>query len=153
MNDWQKNGLPVLAGLVCGILLTLVIFANASVARITSPISASFLTHLIGFQVAAVIMFWSRRTLLTNFSGVPKWTLLGGVWGGLLVVTETITVNSGFCFAASLGLFLLGQILMSALVDQAGIFGMKKIKINRWQIFEILLVGFGCYCLILASNQ
>jgi len=73
---------------------------------------------------------------------VPAWMWLGGVMG--LTVVFTITFAQPRIGAtATIGILIAGQILMGAVIDRFGLFGVEQIALSPARAVGIALLGIG----------
>jgi transporter family-2 protein len=73
---------------------------------------------------------------------VPAWMWLGGVMG--LTVVFTITFAQPRIGAtATIGILIAGQLLMGAVIDKFGLFGVEQIAISWPRALGIVLLGVG----------
>jgi transporter family-2 protein len=84
----------------------------------------------------------------TGFGGIgdafrtPAWMWLGGVMG--LTVVGTITFAQPRIGAtATIGILIAGQLVMGALIDRFGLFGVDRIDISLPRAVGIVLLGIG----------
>jgi bacterial/archaeal transporter family-2 protein len=74
--------------------------------------------------------------------GSPAWMWLGGVMG--LTVVFTITFAQPRIGAtATIGILIAGQLVMGALIDRFGLFGVEQIAISPARLAGIVLLGIG----------
>ena len=72
----------------------------------------------------------------------PVWMWLGGVMG--LTVVFTITFAQPRIGAtATIGILIAGQLVMGALIDRFGLFGVEQIAISPPRAVGIVLLGIG----------
>ncbi len=72
----------------------------------------------------------------------PSWMWLGGVMG--LTVVFTITFAQPRIGAtATIGILIAGQLVMGALIDRYGLFGVDRIDISLPRAIGIVLLGIG----------
>ena len=72
----------------------------------------------------------------------PVWMWLGGVMG--LTVVFTITFAQPRIGAtATIGILIAGQLVMGALIDRFGLFGVQQIAISPARAVGIVLLGIG----------
>ena len=84
----------------------------------------------------------------TGFGGLggafraPAWMWLGGVMG--LIVVFTITFSQPRIGAtATIGILIAGQLVMGAVIDRFGLFGVDPIDISVPRAVGIVLLGIG----------
>ena len=72
----------------------------------------------------------------------PAWMWLGGLMG--LTVVGTITFAQPRIGAtATIGILIAGQLVMGALIDRFGLFGVERIDISLPRAVGIVLLGIG----------
>jgi transporter family-2 protein len=72
----------------------------------------------------------------------PAWMWLGGLMG--LIVVGTITFAQPRIGAtATIGILIAGQLVMGALIDRYGLFGVERIDISLPRAVGIVLLGIG----------
>ena len=121
--------------LASGVLLSMMIMANSYLARFTTPLTASWLTHGIGTLFSLVIYFFylQKRKQQVQPQVIKKGKMiwyLGGIPGGFTVLLAAITVNSPLSLAGSIILMITGQIIFGLLVDAMGWFGVINVKLQ-----------------------
>lgn len=72
----------------------------------------------------------------------PWWMLLGGVMGLLIVFTVTYS-GPRIGVAATVGILIAGQLVMGALIDRFGWFGVEQIGISPYRAVGVVLLGIG----------
>ena len=79
---------------------------------------------------------------LTHSLKTPAWMWIGGLMG--LTVVGTITFAQPRIGAtATIGILIAGQILMGAIIDRFGLFGVDQIAISPVRAVGIALLGIG----------
>ncbi len=129
-----------LLSLLIGIVVAVMITANGGLTVFYGVYSATVIIHIVGLCLIGAIVFLRREK---PFAKAQPWYLY---IGGVLGVATTAATNYGFgkiSVSAILALGLLGQSLGGALVDQFGLFGMRKHPFRAHQIPGILLVAGG----------
>ena len=95
--------------------------------------------------VAACIILLAADRSLHAFADAlhqPKWMLLGGVMGLLVVFTITYA-GSRIGVAATVGILIAGQLVAGAAIDRWGLFGSEKIPLDAYRLTGIVLLGLG----------
>jgi transporter family-2 protein len=72
----------------------------------------------------------------------PAWMWLGGVMG-LIVVLSITFAQPRIGATATIGILIAGQLVMGALIDRFGLFGVDQIAISPARIAGIVLLGIG----------
>lgn len=105
-----------------------------------SPLQAALISFTIG-TLCLVFLVYSQsiaRPSLHQLSQIPWWLWLGGCLG-VYCISMSIYTAPKLGFLTFTGVVLLGQIIMSMLLDHFGLLGVEKTAIN-WQ----RLLGAGC---------
>jgi len=126
--------------LLIGILVAVMIAFNGGLTMVYGMYAATVVIHIVGLVLIGVIVLARREK---PFAKAHPWYLY---IGGVLGVAVTASVNYGFgkvSVSAILALGLFGQSVTGALVDQFGLFGMRKHPFRVYQIPGILLVMGG----------
>lgn len=129
-----------LASLFIGILVAVMITINGGLTSLYGVYSATVLIHIVGLLLIGGILFFRREKPFAK--RLPWYLYIGGVLG----VATTASTNFAFgkiSVSAILALGLFGQSVAGALVDQFGLFGMRKHPFRGYQIPGILLVMGG----------
>jgi len=99
----------------------------------------------------AIQLLLSLTILLVARSGVgglggafraPAWMWLGGVMG-LTVVFAITFAQPRIGASATIGILIAGQLVMGALIDKFGLFGVDPIAISTPRAIGIVLLGIG----------
>ena len=129
-----------LVSLFIGILVAVMITVNGGLTTLFGVYSATVVIHIVGMLLISSIILFRREK---PFAKPQPWYLyIGGVIG----VATTAATNSAFgkiSVSAILALGLFGQSVAGVLVDQFGLFGMRKHPFRVHQIPGILLVAGG----------
>jgi transporter family-2 protein len=104
------------------------------------------LTFSTGVQL--VLAFAILVVARTGFGGIgdavrtPAWMWLGGVMG-LTVVASITFAQPRIGATATIGILIAGQLVMGALIDRFGLFGVDRIDISLPRMIGIALLGIG----------
>jgi bacterial/archaeal transporter family-2 protein len=104
------------------------------------------LTFSTAVQLAlSLVILLAVRTGVGGLGGAfrtPAWMWLGGLMG--LTVVGTITFAQPRIGAtATIGILIAGQLVMGALIDRYGLFGVERIDISLPRAIGIALLGIG----------
>ena len=133
-------GLAVLAGLAGSVQVAVMGRFGGRIGVIEA------LTFATGVQLALSLgILLVARTGFGGISGAfraPVWMWLGGVMG--LTVVGTITFAQPRIGAtATIGILIAGQLVMGAVIDRFGLFGVDQIDISLPRAIGIALLGIG----------
>ena len=129
-----------LFALLTGILISLMITLNGELAQAYGLHSGALFVHIVGLGVISmIVLFRKERPFAKRF---PWFYYIGGAIG----VASVFFTNFPFgriSVSAILALGLLGQSMMSILVDQWGLFGMPQHDFPKRKLagFSLLLAG------------
>ncbi len=101
-------------------------------------------SSVVQLVLSLVLLFAVRGGLggLTHVSKTPAWMWLGGLMG-LTVVTAITFAQPRVGATATIGILIAGQILMGAVIDRFGLFGVDQIAISPARAVGIALLGIG----------
>ena len=142
-------------GLFGGFLLASMLFLNSRLGSVSSPIISSLIAHFVGFLtsllICLILKFKKKDPEKKPISQTPLWTYLCGLLGGVVVIIGVKCVNSWLGVAGTVILNIVGQIVLSLFIDQYGLFGNKKIRPSKTELFGALLLIIGC-AVVIASK-
>ena len=104
------------------------------------------LTFSTGVQL--VLSFAILIVARTGFGGIadafrtPAWMWLGGLMG-LTVVFSITFAQPRIGATATIGILIAGQLVMGAVIDRFGLFGVDRIDISLPRAIGIALLGIG----------
>ncbi|MEG0551647.1 MAG: DMT family transporter [Vagococcus sp.] len=124
-----------------GMLITLMITLNGTLANATGNYTSSMLIHFLGL-VGTIIVMIMAKTKLKLRNNLSWYVYTGGVIGVLTVLFNNLSFATlGVSLTVALG--LLGQSLSSLIIDHYGLLGMKKIPFESKKIIGLLLIIAG----------
>jgi transporter family-2 protein len=93
---------------------------------------------------SVLILVAARQGLggLPNAFKTPAWMWIGGLMG-LTVVTAITFAQPRIGATATIGILIAGQILMGAVIDRFGLFGVDQIAISPVRALGIAMLGIG----------
>lgn len=127
--------------LLSGIGLGIMTSFNGKLAQCLNVFNVSFFTHMTG---AILLLIYAKIIKRKNIhlSGAPLYIYFVGFMGIALVT------SSSFCVAhigstATMSLSIIGQIVISTIIDHLGIGNTEKIlfRVNRVPYYIIMLIG------------
>jgi len=79
---------------------------------------------------------------LRHVGGTPPWMWIGGLMG-FTVVTAITFAQPRIGATAVIGILIAGQLVMGAVIDRFGLFGVEQIGISPARAAGIVLLGLG----------
>ena len=95
--------------------------------------------------ILSVLILLVARTGVGGLGGAfrsPAWMWLGGVMGLTVVLTITFA-QPRIGATATIGILIAGQLVMGAVIDRFGLFGVERIDISVPRAVGIVLLGIG----------
>ena len=129
-----------------GLFNSIMVSFNGQLGNYHSLFAVTFWVHAI----AAVIMFiyipLVQKKKIT-FKGVPPYVYTVGILGVTIVAASSLCTKV-IGATAVLSLSVIGQMVVSAVFDHYGLFGVKKIPFKKEQIPAYVLVLIGIMLVI-----
>jgi len=140
-----------LVALLTGIAIAVQSTMTSRVGGIIGDIRTGILTNTMGgIAAGSLMLFWLLR------EGPEVWkvppvvigvTALSGILGVLIITGISFSLQRAGV-AAGLASVILGQLVISFIVDSLGIGGVEPIPISSARILGILVSAFGVYLLL-----
>jgi transporter family-2 protein len=110
--------------------------------------AVGFSTLVAGATGLAVLLV-ARRSLAGVGHGVhqPVWMWLGGILSAFIVLSITFAAPK-IGVAAAIGLVITGNLIVAALIDRFGWFGVEQISLDWQRIVGIVLLAGGAALLL-----
>jgi transporter family-2 protein len=96
----------------------------------------------LGFSLLLLLVARGGIGGLPSAFKTPAWMWIGGLMG-LTVVTAITFAQPRIGATATIGILIAGQILMGAVIDRFGLFGVDQIALSPARIVGIALLGIG----------
>ncbi|SMO95659.1 DMT family transporter [Melghirimyces algeriensis] len=133
-----------IAALIAGLSLSLEAGIGGTLGQNIGEMETTFyMMSMSAMVMVFIILFFGKGDLAQIFK-VPKWNLLGGILGGfynLILIISVPIIGVGISVIAA----LIGQIAMSAFIEQFGWLGSQKIKFNINRFAAIMLLAISLY--------
>ena len=135
------NVVWVVLGILGGMAVGTQAAVNASLGRSIGILETAFVSFLIGTIGLGVAVTTLGRGHLGALMNVPWWQLLGGVLGGFYVFVIVTNVPR-LGVATTITMTIVGQMLMSLLIDHFGWFGVARSPVTLSRAGAVaLMVG------------
>lgn len=108
----------------------------AELGKHIGKLETSFYNFFMGSIIVGLIWIFLGKGKLSYTIQAPKWTLLGGLLGGIYLTVIVISVpfvGVGITMVS----VMIGQLLMSMVIEHFGWLGSRKAKVNKEKIFAI----------------
>lgn len=124
-----------------GILLAIMIFLNGALSKKIGLYISTLIYHIFGFMLILLVSV-VRKNKLPKFNKIPVILLVPGVLSVLVIFLNNVCSSKiGVTLTAGMGLF--GQLVLSAVIDHFGLFGMPVSKLRKENLlsFSIIITG------------
>lgn len=115
---------------------------NARLAQRVGAYESSLISFAVGTLVLLVVILIAGRGNLRGVVNASWWELTGGLLGAFFVTMTIITVPR-LGTTAVITAIIAGQLIMAALLDQFGAFGLRQIPLTPPRLSGILLLAAG----------
>src|SRR3954454_22675929 len=132
--------LTVLAGLAGSVQVAVMGRFGGRIGVVEAP---TFSTAIqLGLSLAILLVARSGFGGLGGAFRTPAWMWLGGLMG-LTVVFSITFAQPRIGATATIGILIAGQLVMGALIDRYGWFGVDQISLSPARMIGIVLLGIG----------
>lgn len=126
-----------LLALIAGAALSFEGAIYAELGKTVGQVETSFYNFFMGSIIMGLLWIFFGKGNLSYTLKAPKWTLLGGGLGVVYLTAIVVSVpNVGV--GISMVAVIIGQLVMSMVIEHFGWLGSKKTKINKEKIFAVI---------------
>lgn len=130
--------LTVLGGAAMGVQSPV----NAALGKRIGALEAGLVSFSIGTVLLLVLVLFFGHGQISGAAQAPKWELIGGALGVFLVVTLIITTPKLGVLVALMAA-LVGQMIVSTIVDHYGLFAVDIAPVNWERLLGLGLLLLG----------
>jgi len=131
---------------VIGAIISVMIALNGELTAIHGMTLAAVIIHSIGALFAYIVLKVTRKPLEIK-KGIPSWVYLGGVLGVFAIYSNNYAFGK-ITLTSIIAIVLLGQTIMSLLVDTFGLFGMKKYPFQKVTLIGLAIAAIGMFWML-----
>ena len=138
------SGLAVLLAVLGGLCGSVQVAVMGRFGGRVGVLEALAFSTAIQLVVSVAVMLAARGGLggLRHLGSTPAWMWIGGLMG-FTVVTSITFAQPRIGATAVIGILIAGQLVMGALIDRFGLFGVEQIGISPARAVGIGLLGIG----------
>ncbi|ABS39810.1 DMT family transporter [Clostridium botulinum] len=130
-----------------GILLAIMIFLNGVLSEKIGLYLSTLIYHVLGLLLILLVSI-VRKNKLPKLNKIPVILFLPGILSVLVIFLNNLSSSKiGITLTAGMGLF--GQLVISALIDHFGLFGVQVNKMRKEKILSFSLIITGLIFMIL----
>lgn len=141
--------LALLIAALSGVTMAVQGTINAALSKIVGLLEATFIVHLVGLLLVAVLLFGlgMGSHQAAGLSQVPWYYYLGGVLGVLIIYAVMRSIPKVGVAPATTAI-IVGQVLTASLIDHLGLFGMEKLPFTWYRLLGALFMAGGAWLLL-----
>ena len=112
---------------------------NSELGKRVGPLEASLISFTIGTITLFVLVLLFGKGGIPSIASVPKWQLVGGLFGAFFVAVITLCVPK-IGVSLTLLIAITGQIIIGAIINHYGLFGATAMPISMQKLTAIGLM-------------
>ena len=141
----------IVLAVIGGAMLSIQAAINGQLGSKVGVFKSAFLTFSVGALITALLIFFFEPKHATSLLDVPKWQLLGAMFGVPYIVIMVFAVQRIGTAVATVAV-IFGQLTMSMLIDNFGWLGNEAIPFSMNRLGAILCLGIALF-FIYSSNR
>ncbi|KGR79000.1 DMT family transporter [Ureibacillus manganicus] len=134
---------PLLA-LIGGMVMAIQVQINGGLGKKIGVIESAFFNFALGTLVLLFILIFAGNGQISSMATVPKWQLVGGILGAFFVIVQVLVVPK-IGVSTTLLAIIVGQIILSVLIDHFGLFGAERRPVDTNKIAAVALMFIALY--------
>jgi transporter family-2 protein len=142
----------ILLAVIGGAMLSIQAAINGQLGSKVGVFKSAFLTFSVGALVTGLLIFFFEPKHALTLMDVPKWQLLGAMFGVPYIVIMVLAVQRIGAAVATVAV-IFGQLTMSMLIDNFGWLGNASIPFSMSRLGAIVCLGSRCSSFTQAANQ
>lgn len=142
-----------LGALIIGIILSFMVTFNGVLFGKTNLILSLLIINFVGL-ISSYILLKIKKEKKTSFKNIPLYLFSGGILSAVVVASNSLSFNA-LGISLSTALTLLGQSIASTIIDNFGLFGMKKVSFNVKKLpgFFVTILGISSFFIFRGENS
>lgn len=131
-----------LLSIITGLLICVMISINGGLSSHYGVWFATFIIHLMGLCLILLSMLLKQNRLKFPHSKLPLYCYLGGTVGILTTLFNNMAFGK-ISVSAILSLGLLGQCIISLVIDRFGWLGMPVRQFSKMKYVSLVIISIG----------
>ncbi|PMJ84493.1 DMT family transporter [Vibrio splendidus] len=144
--------LIILLAIASGMALSAQAAINGQLGAKVGVIESSLLTFSMGTVITGLLIFFFEPSYDATLLSVPKWQLAGALFGIFYMIVMVAAVPKVGVAIATVAT-ILGQMIMSLIIDTQGWLGNTPIELNYWRIAAMVCIACALVCIYIANRQ
>ena len=142
----------ILFAIASGMALSAQAAINGQLGAKVGVIESALLTFALGTVVTALLIFFFEPSYNATLLTVPKWQLSGALFGIVYMVVMVAAVPKVGVAIATVAT-ILGQMIMSLVIDTQGWLGNTPIELSYWRVAAMVSIACALICIYFAKCQ
>ncbi|MGL6315708.1 DMT family transporter [Vibrio sp. WXL103] len=144
--------LIILFAIAAGMALSAQAVINGQLGAKVGVIESALLTFSMGSVITGLLIFFFEPSYEATLLTVPKWQLSGALFGIVYMVVMVAAIPKIGVVITTVAT-ILGQMLMSLVIDTQGWLGNAPIELNYWRVAAMVCIACALACTYLANRQ
>ncbi|MFO3905254.1 DMT family transporter [Enterobacter hormaechei] len=141
----------ILLAVIGGATLSIQAAINGQLGSKVGVFKSAFLTFSVGALITALLIFFFEPKQAVTLLDVPKWQLLGAMFGVPYIVVMVLAVQRIGTAVATVAV-IFGQLTMSMLIDNFGWLGNAAIPFSMSRLGAIVCLGIALFFIYSSSR-
>lgn len=141
----------ILLAVIGGATLSIQAAINGQLGSKVGVFKSAFLTFSVGALITALLIFFFEPKQAVTLLDVPKWQLLGAMFGVPYIVVMVLAVQRIGTAVATVAV-IFGQLTMSMLIDNFGWLGNAAIPFSMSRLGAIVCLGIALFFIYSSSK-
>lgn len=141
----------IILAVIGGATLSIQAAINGQLGSKVGVFKSAFLTFSVGALVTGLLIFFFEPKHALSLMDVPKWQLLGALFGVPYIVIMVLAVQRIGSAVATVAV-IFGQLTMSMLIDNFGWLGNASIAFSLNRLGAVVCLGIAL-CFIYSSSR
>ncbi len=141
----------IILAVIGGATLSIQAAINGQLGSKVGVFKSAFLTFSVGALITALLIFFFEPKQAVTLLDVPKWQLLGAMFGVPYIVIMVLAVQRIGTAVATVAV-IFGQLTMSMLIDNFGWLGNAAIPFSMSRLGAIICLGIALFFIYSSSR-
>lgn len=141
----------ILLAVLGGAMLSIQAAINGRLGSQVGVLKSAFLTFSVGALITALLIFYFEPVQAVTLLDVPKWQLMGAMFGVPYIVIMVVAVQRIGTGVATVAV-IFGQLAMSMLIDHFGWLGNASIQFSYTRLAAVICLGIALYFIYSSSK-
>ena len=141
----------IILAVIGGATLSIQAAINGQLGSKVGVFKSAFLTFSVGALITALLIFFFEPKQAVTLLDVPKWQLLGAMFGVPYIVIMVLAVQRIGAAVATVAV-IFGQLTMSMLIDNFGWLGNAAIPFSMSRLGAVVCLGIALFFIYSSSR-